>query len=1078
MTGLTGFRRHSAPVGRARITTPPTSGATMPRLTKTAAGMIQRSGVNWRVGGFNVFHLAVNDYGGTPHIMSHAEIDSLLDKCVTMGAYYVRAHTLGIGIGDQSYHLVAGVSGTTTPVISYRPAVWEAIDYAIAGCASRGLYLCIPMTDELGYYHGGRRQWVNFRRPGTCSTSFDVKAANSPAERAAEGYFYTDSQIRADFKQYVSDWLLHVNQYTGRANRDEPAVAFIETGNELWTSVQDAPTWAADLCQYIKGIAPLVLTAEGGGTDGQSLNPTSLASPYVDVFSTHPYTTYGPSDVTTQAIQAAQSGKAYMVGEYPWSKAAAPNIEAAARAAGNVFTTAPWSLQNDADLHNNGAAYGTDDVSLYVPGKDSTQVAAVARLKAHAQSMRDSAASATPAQAAADTTQSGISDTFTGTDGAAPDTSKWNVYASTGSTATIQGNTLRIVTGTAGGYGDKVAVTSKASARVDQRVVLDVVPGSLSEAYFQVSIRSNASDGSIGDVPGYRMEIATATGTVSIVRRGANPVTIGSSATIAGWAAGTVVHLDFSAIGSTISLYAWTGSTKPSTPTIMGTNTDVTTPGYTGIVLNGGNPTTSVTMTVDTFALTNTAPAVTSPTVALAGFAIPGTHLAYEVDQAGLTREMTAVSGAGSKMVRFDVSGVQIEATQGVRDWSNLDRIVAAAQAAGLSMVGIITTLPAWSASSWQVGPTTTAQRNAYVSFAQAAVTRYAGKVTTWEVWNEPNNATFWISPDVAAYTALLKVAYPAIKAIAPTATVLTGGTAGGQSGGNATEAWHTGLYSNGAKGYFDAVAVHPYPDSYAAGVTSGEMSHIAGVRSTMAANGDSAVPMWATEVGFPTGGGNSVTDAQQGTFIPALLNQWATATGTQRGPALIHSLRDQLSQADREAYFGVIRDTWTGKPAYDSVAAFNNATRANLVTDPTVDYSGSWFGTYGTGSSVVRSTDRAYTGTTSMKGTFGASYCFLHPLDFTVVPSTAYTVAAWVYTPINRIRLIMRGDGGYQYVDAPTTPNVWTLVTWTFTTAAGQTTGNVDFGFEQDTSVYPVGTSFYVDAAVIQRGVIVTPIL
>lgn len=582
-----------------------------PRLTKTATGMIQRNGVNYRTGGFNVFNLAVDDYPN-PHIMNHDEIDRLLDKAVTMKAYHVRAHTLGIGIGDQPYHLVAGVTGTTDPVITYRPAVWEAIDYAIAGCSSRGLYLTVPMTDELGYYHGGRRGWVNFRRPGTCSTDFDVKAANSPAERAAEGYFYTDTQIVRDFHQYVTDWLTHVNAYTGRANRDEPAVAIIETGNELWTSVQDAPGWCVGVCQTIRDVAPLVLTADGGGTDGQSLNPTSLASPLVDVFSTHPYSTYGPSDVTAQAIWAAQSGKAYMVGEYAWSKTSAPDIEAAALAAGNCWSSAPWSLQLDEDLHNIYSGhtlqdtYGTDDAPFYVPGKDSTGVSAVARLKAHSQALIDSAPSASPAQAPADTTQGGLSDTFTGSNGVPPDTAKWNVYASTGSSATIQSNALRLRTGTAGGYGDKVAVTSKASARVDQRVVMDVTPQALAEAYFQVSLRSNAPDSSIGDVSCYRVEIATQGGSISVARRGANPVQVGAGATIAGWGAGVPAHLDFSVIGSTVTVYAWTGSTKPSTPTITGTNTDVTTAGYNGVVLNGGNAATAVTMDVDSFTLTNT----------------------------------------------------------------------------------------------------------------------------------------------------------------------------------------------------------------------------------------------------------------------------------------------------------------------------------------------------------------------------------------------------------------------------------------------------------------------------------------
>lgn len=365
-------------------------------------GRILRNGVPWRAAGVNIFHLAWNDYP-TPAMTSKATIDALLDKAVTLKAGLIRAHTLGISIGAPgSAALVQGITGTTTPVITYNAAAWDTIDYAIAGASSRGLYLMVPMTDELGYYHGGKRNWVNHRRPGTCSTDFNVKSANTPAERAAENYFYSDPQIITDFKTYISDWLGHVNGYTGRANKAEPAVAVIETANEIWTA-DDYRSWTPMIAQHIKSVAPNVLVADGMAADGSgywaSLTPPqsavshiitdeALASPHVDIVGIHPYSAFTAADVTAAATRARGAGKAFLVGEYPWSKAAAPDVEAAVRAAPNALSSMPWSLQVDADLHNQGAAYGTDDVSLYVPGKDPTQTAAVARLQAHGQSLR------------------------------------------------------------------------------------------------------------------------------------------------------------------------------------------------------------------------------------------------------------------------------------------------------------------------------------------------------------------------------------------------------------------------------------------------------------------------------------------------------------------------------------------------------------------------------------------------------------------------------------------------------------------------------------------------------------------
>lgn len=369
-----------------------------PRLTMGSGGIVLRNGVKYRTGGVNAFQLVHNDYPSS-RLMSHSEIDSLLDKAVTLKAGIIRAHTMGANIGSSSSHLVTGVTGTTTPTISYNTNVWEVMDYAVKAASDRGLYLMVPMTDELGYYHGGKRQWVNFRRPGSVSLDGNVKSANNPAQRTAENYFYTDNQIKTDYKQYIYDWFNHVNQYTGRAYKNEPALAIVETGNELWTA-DDFRTWTPEIGAYIKTVAPNILVADGMAADGSSywtdnggdsiehiVTTESLNASGIDIVGIHPYSVFKAVDVTTAARRAAAKGKSFNVGEYAWSKSTASGIESASRAEANVLFTAFWSLQNDADLHNNGAGYEIDDASLYVPGKDSTQQAAVTRLINHSLAM-------------------------------------------------------------------------------------------------------------------------------------------------------------------------------------------------------------------------------------------------------------------------------------------------------------------------------------------------------------------------------------------------------------------------------------------------------------------------------------------------------------------------------------------------------------------------------------------------------------------------------------------------------------------------------------------------------------------
>jgi hypothetical protein len=126
------------------------------------------------------------------------------------------------------------------------------------------------------------------------------------------------------------------------------------------------------------------------------------------------------------------------------------------------------------------------------------------------------------------------------------------------------------------------------------------------------------------------------------------------------------------------------------------------------------------------------------------GIAIPGTQLMFE-SQAALDADMQLVASSGAKWIRFDFAAVQMESTQGITVFSNADRVVASAAAHGLKVEGILTTLPRWVNNNvWQMGPSTDAARQAYTAFARRTVAHFAGKVSVWEMWNEPNLDQFW----------------------------------------------------------------------------------------------------------------------------------------------------------------------------------------------------------------------------------------------------------------------------------------------------------------------------------------------
>jgi hypothetical protein len=120
--------------------------------------------------------------------------------------------------------------------------------------------------------------------------------------------------------------------------------------------------------------------------------------------------------------------------------------------------------------------------------------------------------------------------------------------------------------------------------------------------------------------------------------------------------------------------------------------------------------------------------------------------------------------------------------------------------------------------------------------------------VFAWQIWNEPNLATYWEpAPNAGAYVALLRAAYTAIKQIDPHAIVVTAGMPFTSAGNEAS--WLYQLYRAGVRGTFDALALHPY-----AVTVTGALARIQTARRVMNRFGDRRKPIWLTEWGWAGG--------------------------------------------------------------------------------------------------------------------------------------------------------------------------------------------------------------------------------
>jgi hypothetical protein len=179
------------------------------------------------------------------------------------------------------------------------------------------------------------------------------------------------------------------------------------------------------------------------------------------------------------------------------------------------------------------------------------------------------------------------------------------------------------------------------------------------------------------------------------------------------------------------------------------------------------------------------------------------------------------------------------------------------AKARGLKVLMVVQRTPAW--ANGGKGATHPPSDPSTFGAAMGYLARHVPGVDAWELWNEQDESIFWAGgADPAKYTALIKSAYPAIKAAQPNDIVVTGATTGNNYG------FIEALYKHGAKGSFDAVGVHTdtaclvnHPDVHYreqdGRIGRYSFSGYREVHRVMAANGDGDKKIWMTELGWNT---------------------------------------------------------------------------------------------------------------------------------------------------------------------------------------------------------------------------------
>jgi hypothetical protein len=198
------------------------------------------------------------------------------------------------------------------------------------------------------------------------------------------------------------------------------------------------------------------------------------------------------------------------------------------------------------------------------------------------------------------------------------------------------------------------------------------------------------------------------------------------------------------------------------------------------------------------------------------------------------------------RWVRNEIPWAGVEPERGRYEWKRWDRVVDQLCARDLRILGVLCYWNNW------VDRYSDAGIEEFGRYAERVARRYRGRVAAWEIWNEPNEATFWQSTP-ERYVRLMRAAYEGVKRGDPNARVIGGSLSG------ADLRYLQRLLQLGAARWMDALSVHPYSFGWTP-EDAQLIAELRGMAAEMKRAGGSG-QLWVTEMGI--GGAGEATQAR-----------------------------------------------------------------------------------------------------------------------------------------------------------------------------------------------------------------------
>lgn len=203
------------------------------------------------------------------------------------------------------------------------------------------------------------------------------------------------------------------------------------------------------------------------------------------------------------------------------------------------------------------------------------------------------------------------------------------------------------------------------------------------------------------------------------------------------------------------------------------------------------------------------------------------------------------------------VSWKHIETSNDVYDWAALDNAVANAEKLGArEILYTLGNTPSWAASDPNskdalYGPGSNshpAQNSYYTDFLKAVATRYKGRITAYQAWNEANLKDFYLGTPTQM-AKLTKAGRSALKSVDSSAKWVAASTTVRSTGPVGKWGKAYGKAMKKAKWPVDVVSAHFYPPATSGPST--RVSYIKKIKSYYKKWGAKKKPLWDTEMNY-----------------------------------------------------------------------------------------------------------------------------------------------------------------------------------------------------------------------------------